>query len=991
MLILVLTPRALWNMTIRLLLVFFFFSGFVSPVISLNRDAEILIRIKNNGLDDPYARLGDWVPTSDDPCKWTGIACDYETHAVVSIDLSGFGVSGGFPSGFCRIQTLQNLSLADNDLNGTLTSELVSPCFHLHYLNLSSNEFAGELPEFVPEFGSLLILDLSSNNFSGEIPASFGRFPALKVLRLCQNLLDGSIPSFLTNLTELTRLEIAYNPFKPSRLPSNIGNLTKLENLWFPCSSLIGDIPESVGSLVSVTNFDLSNNSLSGKIPDSIGRLKNVIQMELYFNNLSGELPESISNMTALVQLDASQNNLSGKLPEKIAGMPLKSLNLNDNFFDGEIPESLASNPNLHELKIFNNRFSGSLPENLGRNSALIDIDVSGNNFTGDLPLFLCYKKRLRRLILFNNQFSGNLPETYGDCNSLSYVRIFNTELSGEVPNRFWGLPELHLLQLENNRFQGSIPPSISGAQKLRNFLISGNKFSDKLPAEICGLKRLVSIDGSRNEFSGDVPVCITDLKKLQNLKLQQNMFSGEIPSRVSSWTDLTELNLSGNRFTGKIPAELGNLPVLTYLDLAGNLLTGEIPAELTKLKLNIFNFSNNQLWGEVPNEFSHKYYLQSLMGNPNLCSPNLKPLPPCSRSKPITLYLIGVLAIFTLILLLGSLFWFLKTRSKIFGGKPNRQWKTTIFQSIRFNEEEISSSLKDENLVGTGGSGQVYRVKLKTGQTIAVKKLCGGSREPETEAIFQSEVETLGGIRHCNIVKLLFSCSDEDFRVLVYEYMENGSLGEVLHGDKGECLLDWHRRFKIAVGAAQGLAYLHHDCVPAIVHRDVKSNNILLDEEFSPRIADFGLAKTLHREVGEGDGVMSRVAGSYGYIAPEYAYTLKVTEKSDVYSFGVVLMELVTGKRPNDPSFGENRDIVKWLTEAALSAPEGSDGNRGSGCMDLDQLVDPRLNPSTGDYEEIEKVLDVALLCTAAFPVKRPSMRRVVELLKDHTLARTE
>ena len=855
-------------MALPLLLVFFFL-GFVSPVVSLNRDADILIRVKNSGLDDPDGTLGDWVSTGDDPCNWTGIACDNRTRKVVSIDLSGFGISGGFPSGFCRILTLRNLSLADNNLNGSLYSELVSPCFHLHSLNLSSNEFIGELPEFLSEFASLLILDLSFNNFSGEIPASFGRFPALKVLRLAQNLLDGSIPSFLTNLTELTRLEIAYNPFKPSRLPSNIGNLTKLENLWFPCSNLVGEIPESVGSLISVTGIDLSNNSLSGKIPDSIGRLKNVIQMELYVNNLSGELPESISNMTALVRLDVSQNNLSGKLPEKIAGMPLKSLNLNDNSFDGEIPESLASNPNLHELKMFNNRFSGPLPGNLGRNSAPIEVDVSDNNFTGDLPLFLCYRKRLRRLILFNNRFSGNLPDIYGDCNSLSYVRIFNTEISGEVPTAFWGLPQLHFLQLENNRFEGPIPPSISEARQLTKFCISGNQFSGKFPAEICALKRLVTIDASRNQFSGDVPACITDLKKLQNLELQQNMFSGEIPSRVSLWTDLTEMNLSGNRFTGNIPAELGNLPVLTYLDLAGNLLTGKIPAELTKLQLNIFNVSNNRLRGKVPDGFSHQHYLQSLMGNPDLCSPNLKPLPPCPRSKPTALALICVLAIFTLLLLLGSVSWFLKTRSKIFGGNPKRQWKTTIFQSIRFNDEEICASLKDENLIGTGGSGRVYKVKLKTGQTVAVKKLCGGSKEPETEAIFQSEVETLGRIRHSNIVKLLLSCSDEGFRVLVYEYMENGSLGEVLHGDKSQGLLDWQQRLKIAVGAAQGLAYLHHDCVPAIVHRDVKSNNILLDELFSPRIADFGLAKTLQRGAGEGDGLMSRVAGSYGYIAP--------------------------------------------------------------------------------------------------------------------------
>ncbi|KAG5070011.1 hypothetical protein JHK85_002388 [Glycine max] len=218
---------------------------------------------------------------------------------------------------------------------------------------------------------------------------------------------------------------------------------------------------------------------------------------------------------------------------------------------------------------------------------------------------------------------------------------------------------------------------------------------------------------------------------------------------------------------------------------------------------------------------------------------------------------------------------------------------------------------------------------------------------------------------------------------------MENGSLGDVLHGeDKCGELMDWPRRFAIAVGAAQGLAYLHHDSVPAIVHRDVKSNNILLDHEFVPRVADFGLAKTLQREATQ--GAMSRVAGSYGYIAPEYAYTMKVTEKSDVYSFGVVLMELITGKRPNDSSFGENKDIVKWITETVLSpSPERGSGDIGGGKdYIMSQIVDPRLNPATCDYEEIEKVLNVALLCTSAFPINRPSMRRVVELLKDHKLS---
>ena len=160
-----------------------------------------------------------------------------------------------------------------------------------------------------------------------------------------------------------------------------------------------------------------------------------------------------------------------------------------------------------------------------------------------------------------------------------------------------------------------------------------------------------------------------------------------------------------------------------------------------------------------------------------------------------------------------------------------------------------------------------MYRVKMETGQTVAVKKLFGVDENAETDHVFWSEVESLGNIRHVNIVKLLFTCSGEDFKVLVYEYLKNGSLGDVLHGGKVGEVLDWAKRYEIAEGTAQGLAYLHHDCVPAIVHRDVKSNNILLDEEYRPQLADFGLAKMLNKK--DDRECMSRVAGSYGYIAP--------------------------------------------------------------------------------------------------------------------------
>lgn len=834
-------------------------------------DAAILLRVKNTQLNVPPGQLADWLEsTRTAPCNWTGISCDHRNNHVVAVDLSGTDISGDFPSDLCLISTLRDLDLSVNNLGGDVTSDSVSLCSSLLSLNISSNYFVGTLPEFPPQFLNLTVLDLSFNNFTGEIPASFVNLRRLQFLSLGSNLLNGSVPEFLSNLTELTQLVLAVNPFRPSPLPENIGRLRKLENLMASLTNLVGEIPDSIGDLVSIKNLDLSENNLTGKIPGNIGKLKNVEQIELFHNKLSGELPDTFSDLTSLLHFDASENNLTGKIPETLFALPLESLQLNDNSLEGGIPGNLSSN--LVILKLFSNKLSGALPENLGMNSNLEEFDVSNNNLEGPLPPNLCYRKKLRRLIVFSNRFSGKIPNSYGECTSLTYARIQENRLSGAVPDGLWGVTGLEHIDFTNNKLEGSIATSISSAKSLEQLLLSGNEFSGILPDEICDLQGLRKIDLSKNQFSGELTSCIDQLTKLQEFHMQGNRLRGELPESVASWRELTQLDLSDNELSGAIPAELGSLPVLTFLNLSNNLLSGEIPVELTKLKLNEFDVSNNRLRGKVPVGFDTEYFVASLMGNVHLCSSrDLRPLPRCSsKSKPSSFVLIGVLSILALALIVSLLWLLIKNKNFInFGTKTKQSWKITSFTKAMLNEDDVLTSLTDENLIGSGASGRVYRVRLKTGQMVAAKRLWETKALAESEVVFQSEVETLGRIRHVNIVRLLFSCTSEDHRVLVYDYMENGSLGDVLSGEKGGVLLDWPKRFAIAIGSAQGLAYLHYDCVPPIVHRDFKSNNILLDEELRPKIADFGLAKILKHDPNEGDQVMSRVAGSYGYIAP--------------------------------------------------------------------------------------------------------------------------
>ncbi|PKA61237.1 Receptor-like protein kinase HSL1 [Apostasia shenzhenica] len=948
---------------LRLLFSFFL----LRSSLSLSQDG-LYILMAGRRLADPNFALSDWNPRDPTPCNWTGISCSGDS--VDAVDLSGLKLAGAFPSILCCLPRLSGLSLSSNSIKGSLPSSSLLPCPSLTHLDLSQNLLVGPLPAVFPP--SLSYLDLSGNNFSGTIPPSLpSAAPRLRVLSLVANLLTGTLPHSLGNFPLLLQLNLSYNPFAAGTIPASIGNLSSLQILWLAGCNLVGPIPPSLGHLANLTDLDLSSNSLSGEIPSTLSSLSSVVQIELYSNALTGHIPIGFSNLSALRLFDISMNSLSGNIPADIFLAPtLESLHLYENNLSGPMPVTLEMAERLTDLSLFSNRLSGDLPPEFGRKSKLSFVDLSDNLLSGEIPAGICSGGELVELLLLNNLFSGRIPETLVDCQTLTRVRLPNNHLSGEVPAGFWGLPHVSLLELSGNSLSGWISPAIAGATNLSKLLISQNRFTGHIPAEIGALPNLFDISASSNHLAGPLPPSLTDLTELGQLDLSSNSISGELPLGIENWKKLVQLNLANNQLTGEIPPQLGDLPVLNYLDLSGNSLTGNVPIQLQNLKLNQFNLSNNQLSGHLHPLFLTSSYHNSFLNNPNLCTDisgicSHSSNPSSNHQLPSWLIQsIFVSSSFILILGLAFFYWSCRIHGKKRKMTDRSKWTLTSFHKLGFSEFEILDCIDEDNVVGSGASGKVYKAVLSSGEVVAVKKLWGSdTMEAEREPAdgFKAEVATLGKIRHKSIVKLWCCCSHKECKLLVYEYMPNGSLGDLLHGSKGG-ILDWPTRYRIALDAAEGLSYLHHDCVPPIVHRDVKSNNILLDGELRAKVADFGVAKV----IGKGPSFMSVVAGSLGYIAPEYAYTLRVNEKSDIYSFGIVILELVTGKLPIDPELGE-KDLAKWVCSAM-----DQDGE--------DHVIDPKLDRRFTD--EMCRVLSIGLLCASSLPINRPSMRRVVKML---------
>ncbi|KAI4296325.1 hypothetical protein L6164_036291 [Bauhinia variegata] len=497
-------------------------------------------------------------------------------------------------------------------------------------------------------------------------------------------------------------------------------------------------------------------------------------------------------------------------------------------------------------------------------------------------------------------------------------------------------------------------------------------------------------VDLGNANLSGQLVSNLGQLSNLQYLELYSNNITGKIPEELGNLTNLVSLDLYLNGLNGLIPDTLGKLRKLRFLRLNNNTLTGGIPVTLTNVaSLQVLDLSNNQLKGDIPVNGSFSLFTPiSFSNNPGLNPLNVTPVspvsptPPASSGNSATGAIAGGVAAGAALLFaapaIALAYWRRRRQQDHFFDVPAEEDpEVHLGQLKRFSLRELivaTDNFSNKHILGRGGFGKVYKGRLTDGSLVAVKRL-KEERTQGGELQFQTEVEMISMAVHRNLLRLRGFCMTPTERLLVYPFMANGSVASCLRErSESQSPLEWSIRKRIALGSARGLAYLHDHCDPKIIHRDVKAANILLDEEFEAVVGDFGLAKLMDYK---DTHVTTAVRGTIGHIAPEYLSTGKSSEKTDVFGYGVMLLELITGQRAFDLARLANDDDVMLLDWVKGLLKDKK----------LETLVDADLQ---GNYEEeeVEQLIQVALLCTQGSPMERPKMSEVVRMLEGDGLA---
>ncbi|KAG6600902.1 putative leucine-rich repeat receptor-like protein kinase IMK3, partial [Cucurbita argyrosperma subsp. sororia] len=687
---------------------------------------------------------------------------------------------------------------------------------------------------------------------------------------------------------------------------------------------------------------------------------------------------------------------LGGRITDKIGQLQaLRKLSLHDNFIGGSIPSSLGLLPNLRGVQLFNNRFSGSIPASLGLCPLLQTLHVSNNLLTGAIPPTLANSTKLYWLNLSFNSFSGSIPMSLTRSVSLTYLDLQHNNLSGSIPDS-WGSDATD----QNRVFQ------------LKSMALDGNLLSGIIPASLSKLSELQVVSLGHNRLNGGIPEEISRLSLLKTLDVSNNFLNGSMPQSFDSLRNLSVLNLSRNRFNGQIPANLGNISTLKQLDLSQNNLSGQIPASLAELEgLQSLNVSYNNLSGSVPSALAEKFSASSFVGNIQLCGfsgstpcpspvPSLEsPAPPpeskVSRhrklsTKDIILIVAGALLLVLVIVFFVLLCCLIRKRaaSKEKGGgdaaaagaaRTKKDVPPTSSEVevgggdaggklVHFDGQTVFTAddllCATAEIMGKSTYGTVYKATLEDGNQVAVKRLREKITKSQKE--FEAEVNILGKVRHPNLLALrAYYLGPKGEKLLVFDYMPNGSLAAFLHARGPDTSIDWPTRMKIAQGMTRGLCHLHaHE---NSIHGNLTSSNILLDEYINAKIADFGLSRLMTAAASSN---VIATAGALGYRAPELSKLKKANTKTDIYSLGVIILELLTGKSPGEAMNGV--DLPQWV--ASIVKEEWTNE-----VFDLELMRDAS---SIGD--ELLNTLKLALHCVDPSPSARPEVQQVLQQLEE-------
>jgi len=972
-------------------------------------DMLSLLDFKRAVTKDPPDALNSWN-TSAPHCQWKGVICSVaHPGRVRALKLTGQNLQGQIAPSLGNLTFLRTLVLSSNGFFGQLPS--LSHLRRLQFLNVSNNNLQGFNPDALINCSKLRTLDLSFNSITGLLPQNIGSLSSLLALNLAVNDFSGIIPQSIQNITNLNAFALSGNQIQ-GNIPVELGQLPNMAHLFLGGNRLSGTVPTTLLNNSALTYLDLNSNFLQMELPSDIGdTLPKLLYLYLYNNTFKGHLPASLGNASFLLQIDLSSNNFTGQLPSSLGNLKhleklildtnkfeardsqgwkflgalsncglLKVLSLYDNELHGAIPSSIGNlSTSLQILGFDKNYLSGTVPEGIGNLTSLTTLLLAHNNLTGPIGSWIGNLKNLSVLNLINNNFTGLIPSSIGSLTRVTGLLLFGNNFEGPIPPSLGSLPSLSVLNLSQNNLNGHIPKDLfDPVSTMITCTLSYNNLEGPVPSEISNLKHVTILDLSSNKLSGQIPVTLGECPGLEILLMGNNFLTGNIPKSFSTLKSLGMLNLSHNDLSGFIPQELSNMSSLTQLDLSYNNLEGQIPRD------GVFANATDVYLG----------------GNSRLCGGILDlHMPSCSAAsgrKVAEYYLVRILIPVFGFMSLVLLIYFVVTekrrlRQLHFSLSPLGQQ----FPKVSYNDlAEATQNFSESNLVGRGGYGSVYRGKLiQEKLDVAVKVLDLDMQGAEKS--FLSECQTLRGIRHRNLVPIITACSTVDlkgsvFKALVFEFMPNGNLESWLHqredrkkDGKATKALDLTQRTCFAMNIADALDYLHNESGRTIIHCDVKPSNILLDDDMNAHLGDFGIANFYcdSRSKLTGDTSSIGVKGTIGYIAPEYARGGRASTHGDVYSYGIVLLEMLTGKRPTDPLFVDELNIVTFVeTNFPHQILQVIDTPLQEEFKNSNQA---NMVTESSAYQCMFALLQVALSCTRQLPNERVTMREAASKIR--------